>query len=78
MNRTLPSYVGGEPSVTSHLSCSAVCTVRCAPQKPLSASDYSFKVVTRNSALRVDPGSKEAFEKWQEALMSAMSEMSEL
>ena len=46
---------------------------RPCPQKPNSQSDFSFRIVTSVTSLRVDPGSKAAFDKWQEALMAAVS-----
>ena len=42
-------------------------------EKPKIDSDYSFRIVTQTNALRIDPGSKANFDKWQEALLAAMS-----
>ena len=42
-------------------------------ERPDSATDYSFRVVSAGGAVRVDPGSKEAYELWQEGLMAAVS-----
>lgn len=42
-------------------------------EKPESEVDYSFRVVTQRSSVRIDPGSKAAFDQWQEGLMAAMS-----
>lgn len=48
-------------------------------EKPTSESDFTFRIVAKatdagkGSTLRVDPGSKVAFDQWNEALMAAMS-----
>ena len=42
-------------------------------EKPKVESDFSFRIATQANTLRVDPGSKANFDKWQEALLAAMS-----
>ena len=39
--------------------------------KPLAETDYSFQIVTEGGSVRLNPGSRLAFEQWQEGLMAA-------
>ena len=41
--------------------------------KPLSVEDYTFRVSTPSGGVTLDPGSREAFQKWQEGLMMCVS-----
>lgn len=47
-------------------------------EKPVSTTDFTFKVVTYTSSVRLDPGSKQAYDQWQEGLMAAVSAPSPL
>ena len=44
-------------------------------EKPASEaqSDFTFRIVTAGATLRLDPGSKEAFDLWQQGLTAAIS-----
>ena len=42
-------------------------------EKPDSDKNFSFRLVTPSLTLRLDPGSKDAHDKWQEGLMMAIA-----
>ena len=43
-------------------------------ERPESDTDYTFRIATASAApLRLDPGSKEAFDKWQQGLSVAVT-----
>ena len=41
--------------------------------RPNSDSDFTFRIVTRDGTIRLDPGSRERFQSWQEGLMAAVA-----
>lgn len=47
-------------------------------EKPDSTADFTFRLVTHSSSVRLDPGSKQAYDQWQEGLMVAVSAPSPL
>ncbi len=42
-------------------------------EKPTSEADFSFRVVTPTHSIRLDPGSKAAFEQWQDGLTACVA-----
>lgn len=42
-------------------------------ERPESADDFSFRVVTPSGSIRLDPASREAYQQWQEGLMMCVS-----
>ena len=47
-------------------------------EKPASESDFSFVVKTPAATAKLDPGSKAAYDKWEEGLMMCISAASPL
>lgn len=41
--------------------------------KPTSETDFTFRIVTREISIKLDPGTRQRFQAWQEGLMSAVS-----
>lgn len=41
--------------------------------KPESADDFTFRVVTPGGSVRLDPATREAYQMWQEGLMMCVS-----
>ena len=41
--------------------------------KPTSETDFTFRIVTRDTSLRLDPGSRNNYQMWQEGLMRAVA-----
>ena len=42
-------------------------------ERPNSTTDYTFRVVTEGGTVTISPGSREAFQKWQEGLMASVA-----
>ena len=55
-----------------------LCVDRFRRKKPTSESDFSFRISTPTASVRLDPGSRTAFEQWEEGLMMCISAASPL
>ena len=42
-------------------------------EKPNSESDFTFRIVTEEATIKINPGSRTAFQQWQEGLMAAVA-----
>ena len=77
--RVLRRYEGGEEALklggTLPLAAGRVIIKR---EKPASESDFSFVVKTPAATAKLDPGSKAAYDKWEEGLMMCISAASPL
>ena len=40
---------------------------------PTSETDFTFKIATASTYIKLNPGSREAFQQWQEGLMAAVA-----
>ena len=78
-HRVLRRYEGGEEALKLGgklpLAAGRVIIKR---EKPASESDFSFVVKTPAATAKLDPGSKAAYDKWEEGLMMCISAASPL
>ena len=42
-------------------------------ERPTSETDFTFKIATASTYIKLNPGSREAFQQWQEGLMAAVA-----
>ena len=61
------------PLQPSRLDLSSLSAIKLARPASEAQTDFTFCIITATGSLRLDPGSKAAFDLWQQGLTTAIS-----
>lgn len=66
-------YEGPEAELTLKGRCDLLKISAISRERPDSDKNYAFRIVTPTDTLKLDPGSQQAHDQWQEGLMMAIA-----